>query len=357
MPDTSQSLSLPFIAPSQAQKHVTHNEALRILDVLTQLAVTSDEATTPPAASEGSRYIVATGATGDWSGHDGEVALFETGTWRFFVPRAGWRAYVLAREALAVHDGEDWIDLDSADLQDVEEFGLGMMSDAANPFAAKLNSALWTALYSADGGTGGLIQTLNKENSADDVGFVFQKDFETRALLGLFGNDNIRLATSTDGINFRDAMIVDAATGALSQPSLPRFKGTTNFDNFAVADTWVKLAINVTDFNDQAVFDAGSSQFTAPANGTYAFGAVLTFRENASDQSRMSARLVLNGVTQISGSLCENTGSHITDRTTLCLQSLVSLSAGDTVELQGQMRNFDAYFMGNETSFWGYKVG
>jgi hypothetical protein len=37
MPDTSHALSLPLIQPSQAQKHVTHNEALRILDAVVQL--------------------------------------------------------------------------------------------------------------------------------------------------------------------------------------------------------------------------------------------------------------------------------------------------------------------------------
>ena len=34
MTDTSSNLKLPFILPSQAQKHVTHNEALQILDAL-----------------------------------------------------------------------------------------------------------------------------------------------------------------------------------------------------------------------------------------------------------------------------------------------------------------------------------
>ena len=32
MSETSAILSLPYLMPAQAQKHVTHNEALRILD-------------------------------------------------------------------------------------------------------------------------------------------------------------------------------------------------------------------------------------------------------------------------------------------------------------------------------------
>lgn len=39
MPDTTANLGLPFILPAQAQKHVTHNEALQRLDVLVQAVV------------------------------------------------------------------------------------------------------------------------------------------------------------------------------------------------------------------------------------------------------------------------------------------------------------------------------
>ena len=41
-------LVLPAIEAAQAQKHVTHNEALTLLDALTQLAVESRTLTTPP---------------------------------------------------------------------------------------------------------------------------------------------------------------------------------------------------------------------------------------------------------------------------------------------------------------------
>jgi hypothetical protein len=43
-------LGLPAIEAAQAQKHVTHNEALVLLDALTQLAVESRLLTTPPGS-------------------------------------------------------------------------------------------------------------------------------------------------------------------------------------------------------------------------------------------------------------------------------------------------------------------
>ncbi len=77
MPDISPILSLPLIMPAQAQKHVTHNEALRLLDVMVQLAVLNRNLSAAPALpSVGDRHIVAAGAVGTWAGQVGKIALF-----------------------------------------------------------------------------------------------------------------------------------------------------------------------------------------------------------------------------------------------------------------------------------------
>ena len=53
-------LNLPYILPAQAQKHVTHNDALRALDAIVHLAVLDRDIASPPASpQEGDRYIVA----------------------------------------------------------------------------------------------------------------------------------------------------------------------------------------------------------------------------------------------------------------------------------------------------------
>ena len=65
MSDVSAVLALPYIQPSQAQKHVTHNEALRLLDVIVQLAVLDRSRTAAPVpAAVGDRHIVAAEAHG-----------------------------------------------------------------------------------------------------------------------------------------------------------------------------------------------------------------------------------------------------------------------------------------------------
>jgi hypothetical protein len=65
----------------------------------------------------------------------------------------------------------------------------------------------------------------------------------------------------------------------------------------------------------------------------------------------------VNGADVITGSQVDNTGTHISERTTLSLQTIATLAAGDTVELQGIMRDQSGYFMADRTEFWGCKVG
>lgn len=71
----------------------------------------------------------------------------------------------------------------------------------------------------------------------------------------------------------------------------------------------------------------------------------------------MRGRLVLNGTKEIRGSRGEISGAHASEATALWLQTLVALSAGDTVELQGAFRVADGYFVADHTSFWGAKIG
>jgi hypothetical protein len=113
-------LALPLLMPSQAQKHVTVNEALLRLDALSQLVLRSRSAATPPIAPlEGDCYGVPTGATGDWSGHAGQVAIFVGGGWDFVTPGRGWRAFVEDEGALLLQDG-DWIPIQAGASRDVD---------------------------------------------------------------------------------------------------------------------------------------------------------------------------------------------------------------------------------------------
>lgn len=102
-------LQLPFIEAAQAQKHVTHNDALRVLDAAVQLSVLDRGLTAPPGSpSDGDRYIVASGGSGAWASKDLNIAVWQDGAWAFLVPREGWRCWVEDESTALIWDGAAW---------------------------------------------------------------------------------------------------------------------------------------------------------------------------------------------------------------------------------------------------------
>ncbi len=164
MSDFTPILGLPYLLSNQAQKHVTLNESLRALDGLLQLAVLNRNQTTSPSGPvEGDRHLISSGANGDWTSHDGELALFSDGEWHFFAPQTGWRVWVENEASFKVFDGASWRETTSDELQNLALLGVGAAADENNPLLAKLNDALFTAVESASGGSGDLRVKLNKK--------------------------------------------------------------------------------------------------------------------------------------------------------------------------------------------------
>ena len=202
-------LRLPLLTAAPAQKHVTHNEALLALDALVQCAVLDRDLGAPPSTpAEGDRYIVASSPSGAWAGHPGEVAAFAAGAWSFHAPRPGFLAYVTDEAALLVFDGTAWLPATPGVLQGLTRLGLGTTADATNPFSAKLNKALWTALSPGEDGSGDLRYTLNKAAVGYVLSLLFQTGFSGRAELGLIGDDEIQAKVSGDGSAWTEAIRV-----------------------------------------------------------------------------------------------------------------------------------------------------
>lgn len=110
--DTTTNLSLPYILAAQAQKHVTHNEAIRALDAIVQLSVLDRDLATPPGApAEGARYIVGPSPTGAWAGQAGKVAAWQDGAWAPYTPREGFLAWIADEDVAVVWSGAAWVAL------------------------------------------------------------------------------------------------------------------------------------------------------------------------------------------------------------------------------------------------------
>jgi hypothetical protein len=231
MPDVTPHLGLPLIAAGQAQKHVTHNEALGQLDALVHLACIDRDLTAPPASpAEGDRYLVAAAnPTGAWAGLAGQVVLYADGIWTGLVPVAGWLAYVLDERELYVFDGQTWKILRTAAAL-TDRLGINTQADGTNRFALKSNAALF-AWDDVTPGSGDMRITVNKKQAAQDAGFVFQTGWSSRALFGTLAGDDFVLKTSADGANFKTALTAAAATGVVSFPFSPTAPTPAASDN------------------------------------------------------------------------------------------------------------------------------
>lgn len=109
MTETTARLALPLLIAGQAQKEVFHNEALQRIDACIAACVADVASAVPPSApSIGDCFIVGPGGTGAWSGHDGSIAAFGEGGWRFVAPRTGLRAFVASSAVDAVYWGGAW---------------------------------------------------------------------------------------------------------------------------------------------------------------------------------------------------------------------------------------------------------
>jgi len=113
---------LPFVQASQAQKHVTVNEALARLDALAQLTFVSRSDDVPNGPTDGQTYAVPVGATGAWAGQDHKVALFLNGGWVFVDAQDGWTAWVLDESVQIRSLGGVW-----ADVNAVSTLGMAQM--------------------------------------------------------------------------------------------------------------------------------------------------------------------------------------------------------------------------------------
>lgn len=229
MSDVSAVLSLPYLLPAQAQKHVTHNAALARLDVAVQLAVIARDVTTPPAGpAQGDRYLVPAGATGAWAGQVGKLAVYDVNTWVFEAPVAGWTARVLTEDAMVRFDGTGW--LTGAGALEADTLGVNGAADAIN----RLCNVAPATLLTHDGA--GHQLKVNKAGASETASLLFQTGWSGRAEMGTAGTDDFTIKVSGDGSAWVTALSLDGATGIASGAAVQGAPTDTAAGKLARAD-------------------------------------------------------------------------------------------------------------------------
>lgn len=210
---------LPLLMPAQAQKHVTHNEALTVIDGVMHPAFASTGDAAPPADPElGSIHLVGDAATGAWFGQEGNLAIATAAGWLFAAPVEGMTALVAPTGRLTVYSGGEWQAVENLlDLSGVPELGIGAETTDFYRFAARTQGALVTALETSAGGTGDVRLVLNREASANSASVIFQDAWSGRSEFGLIDGDTFCLKVSADGSAWTDALLADSA-GAVTVP-------------------------------------------------------------------------------------------------------------------------------------------
>lgn len=148
---TTPNLGLTEVPSNTLQPSAPVNTSLQVLDALIRPGgiVQDKDATTPPTTTSGDvgkRWIIPSGATGDWSGKAGQIALCTAATlWTYYAPTEGWRAYVLDEDSDYIYNGSAWTIVTSA-------FTGGSMTSAINEAkGADIASAATTDIGAATG--------------------------------------------------------------------------------------------------------------------------------------------------------------------------------------------------------------
>ena len=207
-------LTLPYLAAGQAQKHVTINEGLRKLDAILHVGVIDRDLAAPPASPlEGARYIVAPSPTGIWAGKTTQIAAYQDGGWMFYAPRAGWSAYILDEAIGVVWNGTAWVSNGAPSLNPVSLVGVNTTADATNKLAVASPAVLFN-----HNGAGHQLK-INKAAANETASVLFQTAFSGRAEFGLTGDDDVHVKVSPDGTVWKEALVINRISGAVSMPN------------------------------------------------------------------------------------------------------------------------------------------
>lgn len=105
---TSDRLGLPLLQQGQAQKEMTHNEALALLDLQVQASAEAIRDVPPEAPESGQCWIVGAAPVDGWAGQAGSLAGWTGGGWRFVAPREGMCVWLERAGGFALFRAGAW---------------------------------------------------------------------------------------------------------------------------------------------------------------------------------------------------------------------------------------------------------
>jgi Protein of unknown function (DUF2793) len=102
---------LPYLAVGQAQKEITHNEALTLIDALICPSVQQELDVPPSSLTEtdtGKCWLIGVAAQDAWLSKTDQIACWTGGSWRYLVPSEGMRIWNLATGSQMIRRAAMW---------------------------------------------------------------------------------------------------------------------------------------------------------------------------------------------------------------------------------------------------------
>jgi hypothetical protein len=323
MTNQTSRLDLPYLQASQADKHVTFNEILSILDGLVMGAIAS-RTTTQPASNvqSGARYLVPLNPVGDWSGHAGQFAYLQDGTWLFRSPSSGWLLYVEDEQSMVLFDGATWrlIQGPTGPIAQLDRLGIGAMPDGTTPLLAKLNNAAFTARGTGEGGDGTVRLSLNRQDANKTASLIFQTGWQGNAELTLAGASGLSVKVRQSAGNWLTSATFDQNDGKLTLLPSGLSVGTMSIghgqgniiSNLGIGATTLQ---SLTTATDSIAIGASALESCTTGTGNVAIGR-LALRQTTSGSHNCASGLA--------SMIANSTGSYSCATGNLTLQSNTS---------------------------------
>lgn len=320
MSEMTPNMGMPYILPAQAQKHVTHNEALQIIDGIANIVIRESRDTPPATPVEGDVYLVTPALAGEWLGRTGRLAMWIDGAWLYIAPKDGWCAWFSAESLFKVFDGSAWVNPLSTEI--VDRLGISATPDDTNRLAVSSPASLLS--HAGNGHR----MTINKAAASDTASILFQTAWSGRAEIGTAGSDRLQFKASTDGAAWITGLEMDAG-GVVRTPARPVASASFSGSAFSAAggdligvDT---LAISQGGVSLGAPLSSGHGHsIVIPADGLYA----ISFSAEASSASAFSLAACVNGSAR---SLAIRAAGAVTSSTQFHASGILALDEGDAL--------------------------